>query len=189
MPYLIDGYNLLHAMGIIPKRTGPHGLEKARLRLLGLLQSAHRDDPGQVTVIFDAAHAPPGVPEAEDYQGIHVRFAIRHEQADELIESVIQHHSAPKQLIVVSDDHRIQQAARHRHCPVLPCLDYLDELQRRRRRRPQAKMSDEKPATARGGEDQEWLRAFAEAEEDPAFKELEYPYNLGRDQSTDAENE
>ena len=33
--YLIDGYNLLHAMGVLQGRVGPLGLEKARLRLLG----------------------------------------------------------------------------------------------------------------------------------------------------------
>lgn len=183
MAYLIDGYNLLHAMGTIPKRAGPHGLEKARLRLLGLLKSAHADDAGQVTVIFDAAHAPPGAPETQEYEGVHVRFAIRHDQADELIESVIQHHSAPKQLIVVSDDHRIQQAARHRDCVVLPCLDYLDELQSRRRRRPRVKASEEKPAAVEA--EDELLRAFVEAEDEPAFKELEYPYNLKQHQDTD----
>ena len=35
MHYLIDGYNLLYAMGVIHGRLGPAGLEKARLRLLG----------------------------------------------------------------------------------------------------------------------------------------------------------
>ena len=37
MRYVIDGYNLLYAMGLVHARMGPHGLEKARLALLGRL--------------------------------------------------------------------------------------------------------------------------------------------------------
>ena len=50
--YLIDGYNLLHAMGILHGRTGPTGLEKARLGLLGLLKGAYGDEASAVTVVF-----------------------------------------------------------------------------------------------------------------------------------------
>ena len=32
MLYLIDGYNLLFALGVLPHRAGPKGLENARLR-------------------------------------------------------------------------------------------------------------------------------------------------------------
>jgi len=38
--YLIDGFNLLHGIGVLRARVGPQGLEKARLRLLGLLYGA-----------------------------------------------------------------------------------------------------------------------------------------------------
>ena len=35
--YLIDGYNLLHAVGIIGRGIGPGGLERSRLALLNFL--------------------------------------------------------------------------------------------------------------------------------------------------------
>ena len=57
MHYLIDGYNLLYAMGIIQGRSGPTGLAKARLRLLGLLSGAYGEEANQVTVVFDSAGA------------------------------------------------------------------------------------------------------------------------------------
>src|SRR5262245_54622478 len=61
MFFLIDGYNLLHAMGVLHGRVGPTGLEKARGRLLGLLRGAYAEqEHDHVTVIFDAAKAPPG---------------------------------------------------------------------------------------------------------------------------------
>lgn len=189
MPYLIDGYNLLYAMGAIPKRAGPHGLEKARLRLLGLLHSVYGDDAAHVTVVFDAAHAPPGAVGEEEYHGVHVRFAVGHEDADELIESVIRHDSAPKQLTVVSDDHRIQQAARRRHCVVLGCLDYLDGLQRRRHQPSTPQPKDEKRTASSAEEVQEWLKAFAADGDHPAANELEYPYNLEHEKLPDADDE
>ena len=56
MLYLIDGYNLLHAMGVLRGRVGPTGLEKARRRLLGLLHGSYGDESCRVTVVFDAAN-------------------------------------------------------------------------------------------------------------------------------------
>src|SRR5690349_19449608 len=69
MRYLIDGYNLLHAMGLLHGKAGPHGLEKARLALLGHLCGCHRENVSAVTVVFDASGAPPGAVPEDEYQG------------------------------------------------------------------------------------------------------------------------
>jgi predicted RNA-binding protein with PIN domain len=178
MPYLIDGYNLLHAMGVLRGRVGPHGLEKARQRLLGLLQGALGAEASNVTVIFDAAGAPAGAQDEQDYHGIHVRFAVHEEQADDLIEDLIQHDSAPKQLTVVSDDHRLQEAARRRQCRVLACLDFLDELDRTRRAH-KAKSASEPEKQSSSKDKERWLRAFADLDHEPEMKELFGPFDLG----------
>src|SRR5689334_17692648 len=133
MLYLIDGYNLLHAMGVARRRMGPDGLEQARQNLLGVLHGAFGDESANVTVVFDAAKPPPGAPAETDYHGIHVRFAIGLAAADDLIELLIRKASAPRHLTVVSDDHRLQKAARHRRCVVSGCGDFLSELERRRK--------------------------------------------------------
>jgi predicted RNA-binding protein with PIN domain len=173
MHYLIDGYNLLHAMGIIRGRPGPTGLEKARLRLLGLLGGTYGEEAGQVTIVFDAAGALPGATEFKDYKGLQVRFAGRRQEADDLIEFLIEHDSAPKKLHVISDDHRIQQAARRRQCIVLGCADYVDWLDRHRRERRQPPpQAGGKPERVSEAESQRWLREFAHLEEDPDLKEL-----------------
>jgi predicted RNA-binding protein with PIN domain len=179
MPYLIDGYNLLHAMGALGGRVGPHGLEKARLRLLGLLHHAFPDArPGDVTVIFDAAHAPPGAAAEQDYHGIHVSFAASKGQADELIAELIQHHATPKQLQVISDDHEIQQAARHRHCHVVGCLDFLDAVQRRRAAKSDGTRSDEvKRQAVSASELEEWLQEFGDIDTDRQLGRPFYPYD------------
>lgn len=179
MPFLIDGYNLLYAMGVIRNRAGPTGLQKARRRLLGLLSGAYGDEASEATVVFDAAGAPAGAAEEEDYQGIHVLYAIHQDEADDLIEALIQHHSAPRRLTVVSDDHRIQQAARRRHCPVLGCGDYLEWLDRHRRERNQPPPETEtKPERLSEQETQRWLREFQDLADDPALKEVFGPFEL-----------
>jgi predicted RNA-binding protein with PIN domain len=182
MSYLIDGYNLLFALGLPPGQIGPAGLQKARQRLLDLLRAAHGEDAPAVTVVFDAAGAPPGAVEAQEYEGLHVRFAVRQPEADDLIELLIRKESAPRQLTVVSDDHRIQTAARRRQCVVLGCGDYLDWLeQQRQARRPRAPQAPAKPTASSAEETRHWLREFADLEHDPDWKDLFEPFDFGDD--------
>jgi predicted RNA-binding protein with PIN domain len=173
--YLIDGYNLLHALGILPHEVGPHGLERARQRLLDFLQAAHGPRSAAVTVIFDAASAPPGAVRETDQHGIHVRFALGYEQADDLIEELIRSEPAPQQLHVVSDDQRIQRAARRGRCQALGCADYLELLERSRRPcRPTP--PPEKHGQPSQAETQQWLNEFADLDKEPDWKELFPPY-------------
>ena len=176
MRYLIDGYNLLHAMGVLTGRVGPHGLEKARLALLGRLARLHADDPGRVTVVFDAAHPPPGAECEQEYKGIHVLFAV-FEEADDVIDAIIRRDSAPRQLTVVSDDRRLKEAARRRHCISLGCLDYLEEVGRPA---PPTAATDAlaKPQGVSAEEARRWLEEFADLADDPKLRgwvELEMP--------------
>jgi predicted RNA-binding protein with PIN domain len=176
MKYLIDGYNLLHALGILHGRVGPTGLLKARLGLLGLLSSGYRDEASQVTVIFDASHAPPGASEAEEHHGIQVRFAVHEEQADDLIESLIEHHSAPRQLVVVSDDRRIREAAQRRRSTAWSCFEFLESLKKRRTRRSVAAASPENKRGALTQAEREfWLKEFAGLADSPELKVLSDP--------------
>ncbi|MCI0458590.1 MAG: NYN domain-containing protein [Gemmataceae bacterium] len=174
--YLIDGYNLLYSMGILQGRVGPNGLEKARQRLLGLLAGAFGADASSVTVVFDAAGAPPGAPEALEYRGVQVRFAVRHDEADDLIELLIEQSSAPRQLTVVSDDNRLQQAARRRACQVQGCELFLDWLDGQRRPTPRPPVSPEKVEHLSESERKHWLTEFADLADDPDFKSLFEPF-------------
>jgi uncharacterized protein len=179
MLYLIDGYNLLHAMGVLGGPAGPAGLEKARLRLLGLLRGTYGEGCSAVTVVFDAGAAPHDADKEQDYHGIHVCFAGGPDQADGFIEGVIQHASAPKNLAVVSDDHRIQQAARHRRCRVLGCDAYLDSLAHDRARRLHPRtLPAAKPEGSSTTETSHWLEEFAELTDSRELKELSDPYEF-----------
>lgn len=183
MLYLIDGYNLLYAMGVVRRRMGPAGLERARGNLLGVLRGSFGDESANVTVVFDAARPPPGVPAEAEYQGIQVRFAVGMAAADDLIEALIRRASAPRHLTVVSDDHRIQKAARRRHCVVTGCGDFLEALERRRQPPPAPPAEQPaKPAGVSREEAQYWLKEFADLADDPAMKELQEPPEFFEDE-------
>jgi predicted RNA-binding protein with PIN domain len=114
MTLLIDGYNLLHAAGIFPQ-SGPPTLERARSALLDfLVQSLPAKQIARTIVVFDASHAPPGLPRELDHLGLAVRFAPRGSSADALLEELIAAEPDARHLLVVSSDHRVQRAARQR---------------------------------------------------------------------------
>jgi uncharacterized protein len=165
MPTLIDGYNLLHAMGRLSARSGKHALEGARRALLLLVRAGHGPGSGDVTVVFDAHDPPPGAQTEIDFSGIHVRFS-RGQTADDLIEDLIRADHSPRFLVVVSDDHRIQQAARRRGCKVQGCLDYYEGLLARPA--PSQAPPPEQPAKPERStpeETQHWLDTFSDIED------------------------
>jgi hypothetical protein len=170
MRYLIDGYNLLHALGLLHGRTGPHALENARRALLERLSRAADAGTGAITVVFDAAGTPPGAVGEEDYRHIHIYYALDG-SADDAIETLIHREATPNQLTVVSDDHRIQQAGRRRHCLVLGCLDYLEQRQPWQQNKPVAPEEFVKPEGVSCEEVQHWLREFADLADDPKWRE------------------
>jgi uncharacterized protein len=174
MRYLIDGYNLLHAMGLLgPNKAAAKALENARLDLLDRLHRHFGDNSCRLTVIFDAARVPRRGLAEYDYCGIHVRFALR-QKADDLIEALIQSEVSPKSLTIVSDDHRIQVAARRRQCPVLGCNQFLDVAEREPPPFPVEPLRPSpKPDIVSQEERQRWIAEFADIDHDPALKWLD----------------
>jgi predicted RNA-binding protein with PIN domain len=170
MRYLIDGYNLLHAMGLLRGKAGPHGLEKARVSLLGRLAGAFGEYAGSVTVVFDASRAPTGADSSGQYQGVHVHYT-QNQEADDLIEEFIRHDSSPRQLTIVSNDRRLKDAARRRQCRVLGCADFLDQIDRQRHTAgPPPPEKSAKPDEVTRDETQHWLREFGDLANDPKLK-------------------
>jgi predicted RNA-binding protein with PIN domain len=182
MSYLIDGYNLLHAIGLVKGRAArPGALDQARRALLSLLHGAFREEAATLTVVFDAAKALPGTSEVQNHHGIEVRFAVTEPTADEVIETLIQRTAVPHQLAVVSNDRRIQEAARRKGCVVLSCGEFLDELDRRRAMpRKQTGPGSDKPQTGGPSETHRWLGVFRDLENDPAWKGLFDAYEFER---------
>ena len=126
---IVDGYNVLFQCGFISRGIGPQTLERARGALLGILNS-RLDETGraQTTVVFDATELAAGLPDETVIGGIRVYYSHRYADADSMIEELIAHHSAPKQLVVVSSDRRIQRAARRRKATAIDSEQWFDQV-------------------------------------------------------------
>ncbi|MCR4415486.1 MAG: NYN domain-containing protein [Thermoguttaceae bacterium] len=136
MRWLIDGYNLLYAAGIPGRGFGVGSLERSRLGLLHFLaDSLEPEEAACTTVVFDAQGAPPGLPRSLVYRGLSVRFAPRQATADDLLEELIRADTAPRQLTVVSSDHRVQRAARRRKARAVDSGAWYSEICARRAQR------------------------------------------------------
>ena len=93
MRYLIDGYNLLHALGLARKTGGRAAWDRARRDLLDWLADRHGVPAGDVTVVFDAQNSLGGVVE-ESHRGLRV---LRHRgrTADDVIEDLLGDERSP----------------------------------------------------------------------------------------------
>jgi len=168
MALLIDGYNLLHVTGIFDKGTGPGGFQRTREALLRFIAASIEEKQRKhATVVFDAAQAPPGLPATVFHDEITVRYAKGYPDADTLIEEIIEDHNAPKSLLVVSSDHRIQRAARRRGSDYIDSEQWYDQLRKKRQQAHgrQQRQAPEKPlGKLSNTEIDYWLQEFANTE-------------------------
>lgn len=171
MRTLIDGYNLMFALGLLGRRSGPGGLRKVRHRFLNDLASKLEPiEAHQTTVVFDAAAAPDLAPGQARHKGLTIVFAVNDESADARLEHLIARDSAPKSLTVVSSDNRIRRAGSRRRAHILTSEEYWSRLEDRRRRQPAPPATAEDQARQQGlsaAESAYWLDAFRDVIADP----------------------
>jgi hypothetical protein len=176
MSLLIDGYNLLHASGILGRGLGPGGLERSRSALLNfLVESLSEKELAHTVVVFDAGPPPHGRPRTVLHRGLTVRFSSNYENADALIEELIRQDSTPRRLTVVSSDHRLHKAARRRKATPIDSDKWFAQVVRDRIARAQGPpVKPLKPSEApTAAEVKFWLQKFgfdesADAAEDGA---------------------
>jgi uncharacterized protein len=179
MRTLIDGYNLMYALGLPGKRHGPDGFRKVRTRFLNDLAAALGAVAAhQTTVVFDA-HDPPGhlhLPRESIHKGMTIVYAVDDESADERIERLIAAHSAPKSLTVVSTDQRIRQAATRRKARAITADAFWQELEAPRRGPPPPPPpTAEEEARLHGLSPDEaaaWLETFRHVADTPEAREV-----------------
>jgi predicted RNA-binding protein with PIN domain len=196
MRVLIDGYNVMHAGGLIQPQIGGSGrgmrgaartdaFRKSRNRFLNLLAATLDEvEAYQTTIVFDAALAPPNLPSEQGYKGMTVIFAVDDDSADDRIESMIRNDKTPKTLVVVSSDRRLRAAGERRGAKVLSADDYwtkLDLLKEAKERKRglfaartalEPKPTDEEIARDRGLTEAEarlWRDVFREVVADSEF--------------------
>lgn len=163
MSLIIDGYNLLNAVGITGRGPGPSSLERSRTALLNFL--AGMIDPAELPhaiIVFDAREAPPGLPRTVRHRGLMVRFADKQEDADTLIEELILADNSPRRLTVVSSDHRVQRAAKRRKAKAVDADVWFVEAVRHHRQQHESESTAEvrPPVPLLQEQVEYWLRQF-----------------------------
>ena len=169
--YIIDGYNLIHALGMIQHKMAPGGLEESRRKLLTFLAERFGDEASYVTIVFDAKHAPRHVSRQQQYHGLHIHFAPKDQSADDWIETLIEDAAQPRHLVVISNDMRLQNAGRHRGARAWSHEALLDFLEKRAKPTTSAEAS-EKTQNLSPEEKKHWLKEFESLESDPELKEF-----------------
>ncbi|MBI3821068.1 MAG: NYN domain-containing protein [Planctomycetes bacterium] len=169
--YIIDGYNLIHALGMIQHNMDRGGLEQSRRKLLDFLVEGFGEDAPHVTVVFDAKQAPRGVARQQQFHGLQVHFAPKDQSADDWIETLIADAAHPRTLVVVSDDMRLQKAAERRGASAWSHDALLDFLEKRARSAA-APQEPEQRGSDSAQEKEKWLKEFGQLERDPELKEF-----------------
>ena len=117
MPLLVDAYNVLHVVGVLPT-------ERAGIDVDGLVElietSRYRED--DVVIVCDGS----GV---RGQRGrIEILYVGSGRTADEEIIARIDASTAPRRIIVVTSDQEIVRAARRRRCRPVESAQFLEHL-------------------------------------------------------------
>jgi predicted RNA-binding protein with PIN domain len=173
MQFLIDGYNLMHFLGLV-RPQGPKSLEKSRINLQEWLRQIHGPKINTVTLVYDGRVTEKRTTAVQDDHGLRIHFS-EGEAADDLIEELIRKNTLPRQLTVVSNDRRIQEAARRRGAKPSTCSEYLDYLMDQGHAPPKPPKTPEKPA-ASADETAHWMKEFGALDDDPELRRFNKMY-------------
>ena len=159
--FLIDGYNLMHAVGFASKVMSGGELARGRARMLDWIADLRGDRPDAVRVVFDAVEGRKS--KESTHRGLFVRYSYR-QTADDVIEGLIRAEVHPKQLAVVSNDNRIRDAARRKGCGVFACEEFVDWLMKAALvpAAPPPPEPDKPAAAATADEMAAWLDVFSQ---------------------------
>ncbi len=114
------------------------------------------------TIVFDAAGAPPGLPAEYSFEGVRVLFARDYADADAMLEALIEKARAPKELLVVSGDRRVQRAARGRGAAWVDSSDWHRQVRDRLPHTGEQASTKPAPPEAVGDVDY-WVNEFKDA--------------------------
>lgn len=165
---VIDGYNLMHASGHAPARSGPGDWQRSRERFLLWAWKRIPDSLRERTIIvFDAGETDNRYIGLSTFRELRLLYSPQGLEADDVIEDLIASHSAPKRLQVVSSDHRLHKAARARKATCLDSEVFVSTLARAQRKQREARRQQEaeaKPQADLPDQIDEWLRIFADVQ-------------------------
>jgi hypothetical protein len=140
--YLIDGYNLSHAIGV------------SRDALLGAVESFCRRENQGARIVFDPTG---GMKRRENRGPLEIRVVAEGRKADEEILAAIESTADRTAWTLVSNDLELVKAAESKSIRVVACRDFAALLVER-------PSDDEKPAS--GGDVDFWMKEFGLDEND-----------------------
>ena len=155
MPLLIDAYNVLHVVGVLPPDLAGIDLEE-----LAILISKSRFRGEEAVLVCDGVTKPHRVDETGR---VHVRFAGPGVTADDLILRLVRGSSAPRRLTVVTSDREIVVNARRRRAAVISSESFLETLASDRQTGSSAGNTPSSTSSSQGTDRRQvehWLRLF-----------------------------
>jgi len=155
MPFIIDGYNLLHSV----QKTNEHFAGSGDVVLCKILNTFLRRSGEKGQIIFDGI-GPPEKSFFENLANLEVVFSGRRVEADDVIEDKIKTSSAPKGLTIVSDDRRLRTSARKAKATSLRCQAFWRSVLEKSKSKPSPKEPREKRFGLTEGETEKWLDFF-----------------------------
>lgn len=128
---LIDGYNLMYAIGYAQAGdTRPKALESGRNRLIQLLAEHLGPEANQTCIVFDAGGvSSKGLPKFFQQRSIYLLFSSDYLSADECIQNILQVHSNPKRLVLLSSDHSVQRKGTARGATIRDSEDWQQAVE------------------------------------------------------------
>jgi predicted RNA-binding protein with PIN domain len=156
MPFIIDGYNLLHSI----HKTSEDWDAVGDISLCNIISRFFKLIDEKGVIVFDGK-GPPEKSRFEDIERLEVLFTGLKTDADTVIENKIQSNSAPKALTIISSDRRIRKAARIRKAIALKSDEFWKMVCKRLSKR--RKKSVEPSAKRKGlteSETKQWLKFF-----------------------------
>lgn len=121
MPLIIDTYNVLHVVGVLPPDLA--GIDVTGLARLIEISRYGRDKAVLVCDGVKSGETPP-----RGAGGVSVRYAGPGRKADDLIAVMVRQSSAPRRITVVSSDHEVLRTAARRRCKTITSEDFLRRL-------------------------------------------------------------
>jgi|GEM_PF-293852 len=162
MPWLFDGYNLLHAF----RKVSDEFSDLKAIPMCSYVAEDMRRMKDSATIVFDGFKLVEHKKYDQPAGPIVILYSGSNREADDLIEDQIAESFSPKRLVVVSSDNRLRQAARRRRCTSIKVNDYIHDMVSRlskpeqKEREPGVKFSG-----LSKGEGKAWMKMFGLDEE------------------------
>ncbi len=125
MNLIIDGYNVMKAAKAFKL---PSFQAEREAFIDRIVEYRMRGGTHDVTVVFDGSKSQEKFPQATNIRGVRVIFSAQGESADEIIVRLVRQSSRPKDLLVVTSDREIQQAARAQGATIASAADMVEKI-------------------------------------------------------------